>query len=1408
MHPWTITRRIGTGSILKDMAFVDNENGVDTLLLSEEGQTVFVGLKCDYTTASKIPIFDASKKLVSSGVDSIKITYLDNVSSDLQTQLNNKLNLSGSNANQNIVLGGYKIQSTATPTVNSDYTTKLYVDGQISGLGSVYLPLSGGIMTGDINGASFNYLRWGRSGDVRNNLAPNYVPGGAFSWYFGTYANNNTGSFADHLIPNGWVDTSGGLTNMLSLNKGSKGIRQFQQTYGSASGFSTWYDCVLTDANSADVSIGGVLTAPTVNVSGQTASRVCVFDGSKNVVSSSVSSTTLGYLDIGSSLTGLLNLKSNLSGGNTFSGDQVFNSGTMSVSSRLLGEPLVSGNFLIGLRGTGTESDRLGIAISGNSTTGAVSAVVIPKTLTLPTIVSQRVLILDGSNNVQASSVDSTTLTYLDIGSSLTGLLNLKANLSGTNTFTGTNTFSSATPLTLSGLTASRVLQLNASGNVESSAVSSTTLGYLDIGSSLTGLLNLKSNLSGGNTFTGFQTFSDENASRVATFDVAKRLRASSTTILELSYLSGVSSSLQPQLDGKVSKTGDLMSGELKFSNNLITEWGVGLTKEINAYKIGASWVTANSLDIVGGGVTAGSRQVICYDRLGVGMAPTESFQTVGNAIIAGTMTANSALLANQLSVYNETIDNDSRYVINSFRKGWSNFQAGSESSITYTLSSSGINGPQIMRMNTYVWPRGPKIQLDQNKTYQVEFNIRRLGTASANTFYLAVQEYNWLGTNLAGDGADWYYPVSLAQNTLADGVWYNYKASVGPNGGKAHASTARYISVGFIVNYSSGTDLIEVSNLKIFPIEDDIKSQFRVSGNVGIGTTNPATALHLARAFTTDGDYSNMISFENTQPGGYVEWQMGPQVIGGAGCFGIRGGTDGFSGLSNLLTIRAVSSTQGYFGINTTTPSAPLTVNGSITIKSANGVYEAGCIYSDVNWGMLMRGAVAPNLAHFRWDTSAGGELMRIDTSGNLGINITPRAKLDVEGDIITGWGNYRIGTQYLSNTSGYFLGLQTDVNNRVLNLVSQAGDSTGSVRISTGVAPTERMRITASGQVGIGTTSPTGVLDVYNTTADYTNSVVIRTPWSSVVLDNTQIAGGNKWSVLAGSTGAGVKVGGFGIFDITGGAYRMGILKTGQIQLGPYNSRARVGVMGGNATGNVSTTTAWPDDANGILISDAAADQTSSTSALFLGHQQDLSTINSLAPSVAWKDLYVLSKDELHYTNGSFNVYLLSGTSGWLTVSDVREKEDIQPLKTDKSLQRVLALKPYHYRRKFYDSATPVEEEIKQKRQIGFLAQDVKESNPHCVNTWCNKEAIKKRDEAKVEIDVEEEEVKVEINIEEEEDDGERFSLNYNDYVIHLVGAVQEQQRMIETLTQRNQTLEDRLQKLEDLLKANGML
>ena len=105
-NAWAIGRILNSG-VIRDLQFKDDTANQTTLLLSSSGQTVYVGLTCDYGTASKVPVWDANKKLVSSGVDSSKITFLDNVTSDIQTQLNAKASTSyvdAQNAAQDIVI--------------------------------------------------------------------------------------------------------------------------------------------------------------------------------------------------------------------------------------------------------------------------------------------------------------------------------------------------------------------------------------------------------------------------------------------------------------------------------------------------------------------------------------------------------------------------------------------------------------------------------------------------------------------------------------------------------------------------------------------------------------------------------------------------------------------------------------------------------------------------------------------------------------------------------------------------------------------------------------------------------------------------------------------------------------------------------------------------------------------------------------------------------------------------------------------------------------------------------------------------------------------------------------------------------------------------------------------------------
>lgn len=141
--------------------------------------------------------------------------------------------------------------------------------------------LSGATLAGSatISGV-LNATKWATGGDYRTGIAPNLQQGGTMGYYFGTQNNNNTGGFSDMLLLNGWVDGSAGSVNLLALNKGGKGIRQFQGTSGSASNFSTWYDCVMTDANSPDITtVGKLVVGGTVVISNNVNSYVpgCIY---------------------------------------------------------------------------------------------------------------------------------------------------------------------------------------------------------------------------------------------------------------------------------------------------------------------------------------------------------------------------------------------------------------------------------------------------------------------------------------------------------------------------------------------------------------------------------------------------------------------------------------------------------------------------------------------------------------------------------------------------------------------------------------------------------------------------------------------------------------------------------------------------------------------------------------------------------------------------------------------------------------------------------------------------------------------------------------------------------------------------------------------------------------------------
>ncbi len=137
-----------------------------------------------------------------------------------------------------------------------------------------------------------------------------------------------------------------------------------------------------------------------------------------------------------------------------------------------------------------------------------------------------------------------------------------------------------------------------------------------------------------------------------------------------------------------------------------------------------------------------------------------------------------------------------------------------------------------------------------------------------------------------------------------------------------------------------------------------------------------------------------------------------------------------------------------------------------------------------------ITAGAYKGALTFMTADNAAPAERMRIDRSGNVGIGTTsPLAKLHVVGSVEIDNGPLSIGGS--SNSTNYQAEFINDTGDRLF--VGMGGSNSGAPWQSTGFIRvnanqpllfatnyTERMRISAAGNVGIGTTSPNTALDI----------------------------------------------------------------------------------------------------------------------------------------------------------------------------------------------------------------------------------------------------------------------------------------------------------------------------------------
>jgi hypothetical protein len=553
-------------------------------------------------------------------------------------------------------------------------------------------------------------------------------------------------------------------------------------------------------------------------------------------------------------------------------------------------------------------------------------------------------------------------------------------------------------------------------------------------------------------------------------------------------------------------------------------------------------------------------------------------------------------------------------------------------------------------------------------------------------------------------------------------------------------------------------------------------------SGNVGIGTTSPTAKLDVnGDAVVTGVSGYRSISLNGVITGGTTARYAGIQknydspfefkVYAGWGASG-NGSATIFYRDSVNESMRIDSS--GNVGIGTTSPSTILNIQSSAPILRCDtsgvatlsvGFNNSGGSISNIATGTS---AVWMQQAYPLTFGTNGSERMRIDSSGNVGIGTTSPTNYGAGYPNLTINGT-TTGVLDIQANGTNQLELSTGTNYAQISAVGASG-----VLAFTTAGNTERMRIDSTGNVGIGTSSPTGKLDVRVTgdgsrTANLFNTTQaigfrIRTSGTDNFIESVNTAETEYANFRIIADPLSLESSTFTKF-ITNNSERMRIDSSGNVGIGESSPDTKVHIYGASTAGRGQLYIQGSSTVSRFTLansSDAYALNTYGDSSTSL-----LTWDTNSGYSFRWttsdtERMRITSGGEVYIAGttdrGAFNLQC-NGTGVWgagayTNGSDARIKDDIQPIAS--SLEVVNKLNPVTFKYKEDWSKD-------QSVQTGFIAQELQETlkDEIYINGLVNT-------------------------------GGEYLSVAYQNIIPLLTKAIQEQNQIINDLKARVETLE----------------